>query len=73
MMFPSENNVIAMWPTLFEEALTSVVSKSSDGKWDLKIEARRWFISRAKEIIYVFHVSSCDTLSVSSFRVRNLD
>ena len=49
--FASENHVIAMWSALFEQALTSVLSKLSGGKWAFKIEARRWLISRTKEII----------------------
>ena len=47
----SENHVIVMWPALFKQALTSVLSKSSGGKWAFEIEAQRRMISRAKEII----------------------
>ena len=47
----SEIHMTVMWPALFEQALTSVLSKSSGGKWAFEIEAQRRMILRAKEII----------------------
>ena len=57
--FLSEYHVTAMYPDLFEQALTSVLSKLSGGKWVFEIEARRRLISRAKEIDYLTFPCEC--------------
>ena len=56
-MFPSENHTFDMWPALFEQALTSVLSKSSGGKWAFEIEA--WIILEAVLTCKSKNVSLC--------------